>query len=232
MSWPWSKPAPSAEQEAARVAAENAAQLEELQTRHDTNATLIGQYGANVKRFDDKSNEATSPADREKYKAACARAFKTMRMMQKQQETLGGQIDTLMGITTNVQSMSTNVKLHGRIKDSNAVTARIAGTLDADEVSDTMAEVGEHQQQHDEISDTLAGRFMGTTVDPDEEADDLASFLGHSTATVSSAAVTAPMSNEARDRARLEAEEEALQQLLATMPKPAARQAAAVTRGK
>jgi len=230
MSWFWGKPAPSAEQEAARVAAANAETLEKLQQRHDVNAAMITQYGANVQRLEQQRLGATAPAKAEEYKMARDRAFKTMRTMQKQQATLSGQIDTLLGVTTNVQAMSTNMELHGRIKESNTVTSRLAGSIDIDDVHETMDEVGEHQKQHEEVSDALAGRFTGSIADPEEEASDLASFLGQGTyiAAATPSAAVAQTSMEARDRARLEAEDRALEELLSAMPKLPSSSGAAV----
>jgi hypothetical protein len=221
MSWLWGKPAPSAEDEARRVAAENAATLEKLQQQHDVNAAMIGKYAENVQRLNQQQLDAASPAKAQEYKMACQRAFQTMRTLERQQATLAGQIDTLLGVTNNVQAMNTNVELHGRIKDSNAVTARIAGHLDVDDVHETMDQVGEHQQQHDEVSDALAGRHLGSSMtDPEEMAADMAEFLGQGRAqTAAAPAVAQAPSREAADRARVEEEEAALERLLSTMPK-------------
>ncbi len=225
--WPWSAKKISDEEKAAQTLDANAAMLETLQTRFETNAAVIGKYEANVRRLSEEANKAPSRAKKDEFMAQAQRAFKTMNMMKKDQQTLSGQIDMLMGLTNNVHAMHLNVELHGRVKDSNTVTSRIAGQLDVDEVHNTMDAVHEHSRQHDEVSEALAGG--ATLMDPDDMAAEMAAFLGESEPRMHVAA--AVPSTEAATLGRIQREELELEQLMASTAKvPTTRVAAAAQR--
>jgi hypothetical protein len=178
MSW-WSRKAePSADELAAQQAEKNARTLQGLQDQYDDKMEVASNYAKEVHRLGAEAGKfpAKSPnrVPLEKQQKA---AFAMMKEFQRDADLLWSKIQALRRVTSNVQSMHTNIELHNRYKESNEVSAKIAGGMEVDEVTDTMDAAHEHLNVHNEISEALAGRTMGGVVDEDDEAAEMAQFL-------------------------------------------------------
>jgi|WetSurMetagenome_2_1015567.scaffolds.fasta_scaffold00274_25 hypothetical protein len=230
--WPW-KPKPSAEELAATQTEKNATTLQHLQEQYDDKMLMSTNYGENVKRFDvEASKFRPGSPQRVQLDTQKRTAFSRMQETKKQAEVLWSQIQSLQRVTSNVQSMGTNMDVHARYKESNDVSRQISGKIDVDDVHDTMDAAHEHLKEHDEISEALAGRTMGELVDPDDQDAQMAEFLqdqgAYTEDEVAVAAGTARArqdTTEAEDARRVSAyEEEVMQKLavLATHKQPAA----------
>jgi len=201
------------------VARRNAAMLERLQQQRDSKAGMIGELEKNVKRFHasmDASSKVGDIGRAAQFKSHRDSAYNSMKQLEREQVLLGGQIATLMGVTNNVQAMHNNVELHQRIKESNSATALIAKHMDPDDVHDTMADVGEHRDQLDEVSRALSGETIAPVQDADEQAAEIAAFCGLNTSNAANA-------HEAEERLALQRKEAEMERLLAQMPLPAQR---------
>jgi len=224
--WLWGrKPEPSAEEKVALQAQRNAETMQRLQEQYEDKTLMATKYGENVKRLDDEAKKLRpgSP-QRTQLDNQKKIAFSGMQDIRKQADALWGQIESLRRVTGNVQTMHDNIDLHSRFKESNEVSAQIAGTLQVDDVHDTMRDTAEHLNAHDEISDALAGKYMGTTVDPEEMDQQMAEFLGtYAGEDVAVTAETARSDQDAIEEAtRLSAYEESVLRKLSVMSTSAA----------
>ena len=222
--WLWNrKPEPSPEEKAAVQTAKNAKTMQSLQDQYDDMMLMASNFGENVKRFDaDAQKLRPGTPQRVHLETQKRSAFAAMQENKKQADVIWSQLQGLRRVTSNVQSMGTNIDLHERYKESNQVSDQIAGKLDVDAVNETMDAAHEHLTAHDEISEALAGRSMGGVVDQDEQDAEMAEFLG---AHAAEQVPQVPRQLEVDDAARVSAyEDEVLRKLsvLATHKQPAA----------
>ena len=178
--WFWNKkPEPPVEQRAAGQVESNAATLQALQDSYEDKMGVAAGLGQNVKRFAQQASTLPKGSpQRIQVEVQQKSAFASMKDMQKSADQLWAQIQGLRRVTSGVQAMQTNVEVHNRYKESNALSAQIQAALPVDDVTDTMDATHEHLAAHEEVSEALAGRTLGGVVDPDEQDAEMAEFLG------------------------------------------------------
>lgn len=235
MSW-WSRKAePTAEELAAQQAEKNARTLQGLQDQYEDKMEVAANYGKEVHRLGVESGKFPPKSPHrvplEKQQKA---AFAMMKEFQRDADLLWSKIQALRRVTSNVQSMHTNIELHNRYKESNEVSTKIAGGMEVDEVTDTMDAAHEHLNVHNEISQALAGRTMGGVVDEDDEAAEMAQFMEGYEATgaadvVSAQANPGSVTVEQREAEQLSDYEATVLRTLATLS-TTGKQPAAVSR--
>lgn len=241
--WLWNRtPAPSAEEKAAAQAAKNAQTMQRLQDQYDDKMLMSTNYGENVRRLDGEAKKfGPGTPQRVQLETQKRAAFSAMQQTKKDANLLWSQLEGLRRVTSNVQSMGTNLDLHERYKESNAVSKDIAGKVDVDAVTDTMDEAYELDGSHMEVSEALAGRGLGGVVDADEQDAEMAEFLGgHTEETIVVMAGTAAARqddaearwNEVQDNTRLSAYEEEVMRKLAVLEAKKQPAAVASSRGK
>lgn len=234
--WFWNRgPTPTAEQKAATQAEKNAQTMQRLQDQYDDKMLMATNYGDNVRRLDGEAQKhRVGTPQRIQLETQKRAAFSAMQQNKKDANLLWSQLEGLRRVTSNVQSMGTNVDIHERYKESNTVSKDIAGKLDVDAVNDTMDEAHELDGTHMEVSEALAGRGLGGMVDPDEQDAEMAEFLGgHSEDTIAVMAGTAAArQDEVQDNTRLSAYEEEVMRKLALLEAKKQPAAVAASRGK
>lgn len=210
-------PAISPEEQADKATHNNAKIIASLQDRLDHQTTLRDRYEENFKRLGRKpecKNQAMQAfAGFKKADAAC--------------RTIQGKIDSLTTVTDGMHDMRDNARMFDAMKQSNESSARLAGTLDVDAVSDVMAKAKTHMDDHRDISNELAGAQLHDVVDEDDEYAEMMQMIAQGTGGDGNGgiAVRPAMTREqqqAYDSAKLD-EEAVMLEMLAAMKTPSAR---------
>lgn len=156
-----------------------------IEEEYAKNEKMIAQYGESVKRLHAGG-----------HKEAAAREFQSMKRLQARQTQIRGKIETVRAVDTNVKDMHANVVISGVVKETNAVSEKIAKTMTVDDVHDQMDTAKAHFEDNNEISNALGGSAFFDPVDQEEVEQDLDAFINAGTASAQPVAQPAVVASQ------------------------------------